>query len=435
LFRAIGNSMTSSASKANPGARTALALLLGINLFNYIDRYILAAVEPEIRRTFFSPGDVDAKTKTGALATAFLLSYMFSAPIFGRMADRMRRWWIIGGGVAVWSLASGATGLAGTFTILLVTRIFVGIGEGAYGPAAPTILADLYPLEIRGRVMAVFFMAIPVGSALGYGFAGFVNSHWDWRWAFYLVTPPGLILAALCTLMREPKRGESSAKRPRSRRADILTLFKTRSYVLNTFACAAMTFAIGGLAFWTPGYIYEYRGQPNLARVNMIFGALTVGAGILGTLSGGWAGDKLRRRFSGSYFLVSGLGMIIGFPFVIVMLFIPFPWAWISLFIAMFFLFFNTGPANTALANVTQPSVRATGFALNIFIIHALGDAISPPLIGAIAGRTNMNIAFLVVSGAMLVSGIIWLFGMKYLGADTAAVENQPATETTRQPL
>jgi MFS family permease len=193
-------------------------------------------------------------------------------------------------------------------------------------------------------------------------------------------------------------------------------------------ACAAMTFAIGGLAFWTPSYIYEYRGQANLAQVNMIFGALTVVAGILGTLSGGWAGDKLRSRFPGSYFLVSGMGMIIGFPFIIVMLFIPFPWAWISLFIAMFFLFFNTGPANTALANVTHPSVRATGFALNIFIIHALGDAISPPLIGAIAGRTTMNVAFVVVSGAMLISGIIWLFGMKYLSADTAAVENQPAT-------
>ncbi|PYJ09107.1 MAG: MFS transporter [Verrucomicrobia bacterium] len=417
--------MASGSAITNSGARPALALLLGINLFNYIDRYILAAVEPEIRRAFFSPDDIDAKTKTGTLATAFLLTYMLSAPIFGRMADRLPRWWIIGGGVAVWSLASGATGLAGSFTILLVTRIFVGIGEGAYGPAAPTILADLYPLTIRGRVMAVFFMAIPVGSALGYGFAGFINAHWDWRWAFYLVAPPGLLLAILCTFMREPKRGESSAKSSRSRRADIMTLFKTRSYVLNTLACAAMTFAIGGLAFWTPSYIYEYRGQTNLAQVNMIFGALTVAAGILGTLSGGWAGDKLRSRFPGSYFLVSGLGMIIGFPFIIVMLFIPFPWAWISLFIAMFFLFSNTGPANTALANVTHPFVRATGFALNIFIIHALGDAISPPLIGAIAGRTNMNVAFLVVSAAMLVSGVIWLYGMRYLAADTAAVESQ----------
>jgi MFS family permease len=196
--------------------------------------------------------------------------------------------------------------------------------------------------------------------------------------------------------------------------------------VLNTLACAAMTFAIGGLAFWTPGYIYEYRQLPDLGKINMRFGALTVLAGISGTLTGGWAGDRLRARFSGSYFLVSGVGMIIGFPFIILMLFIPFPWAWVSLFIAMFFLFSNTGPANTALANVTHPSVRATGFALNILIIHALGDAISPPLIGAIAGRSSMNTAFMVVSAMMLVSGIIWLFGMKHLARDTAAVPNEP---------
>ena len=413
-------------SNPKSGSRAALSLLLGINLFNYIDRYVLAAVEPEIRRTFFALDDLNAKAKTGTLATAFLISYMVSAPIFGRMADRWSRWLLIGGGVAVWSLASGATGLAGSFFILLLTRIFVGIGEGAYGPAAPTILADLYPLSIRGRIMAVFFMAIPVGSALGYAFGGWANAHFGWRWAFYLVVPPGLFFAFLCLFMREPRSllARQAAKSQRqSRRLELGQLFRTRSYVFNTFASAAMTFAIGGIAFWTPTYIYEYRGQPNLAHINMIFGAITVVAGILATLLGGWAGDKLRDRFAGSYFLVSGIGMVLAFPFILAMLFLPFPWAWGAIFFAVFFLFLNTGPANTALANVTLPSIRATGFALNIFIIHALGDAISPPLIGAIAGHTNMNTAFTVVSATVLLSGVLWLCGMKFLPADTAAVE------------
>jgi len=418
--------MTEIDPQPKSGARPALSLLLGINLFNYIDRYILAAVEPEIRHTFFAADDLDAKAKTGTLATAFLVSYMISAPIFGRLADRWSRWFLIGGGIAVWSLASGATGFAGSFLILLVTRIFVGIGEGAYGPAAPTILADLYPLQIRGRIMAVFFMAIPVGSALGYAFGGWANGALGWRWAFYLVMPPGLLLAVLCFFMREPRsaaaRQQARSER-KSRRADYAALFRTRSFVLNTLASAAMTFAIGGIAFWTPTYIYEYRGQPNLAHINMIFGGLTVVAGIFATLLGGWAGDKLRPRFAGSYFLVSGIGMVIAFPFIIAMLFLPFPWAWVAIFFAVFFLFLNTGPANTALANVTHPSIRATGFAVNILIIHALGDAISPPLIGAIGGRTNMNVAFFVVSATVLLSGVLWLRGMKYLPADTAAVE------------
>jgi MFS family permease len=417
--------MSQADSQPKAGARAALSLLLGINLFNYIDRYILAAVEPEIRRTFFAADDLNAKGKTGALATAFLISYMISAPIFGRLADRWSRWILIGGGVAIWSLASGATGIAGSFAILLITRVFVGIGEGAYGPAAPTILADLYPLKIRGRIMAVFFMAIPVGSALGYAFGGWANAHFGWRSAFYLVLPPGLLLALLCAFMREPRAAMARPKKKerKSRRAEFEALFRTRSYVLNTLASAAMTFAIGGIAFWTPTYIYEYRGQSDLGRINMIFGAITVVAGILATLLGGWAGDRLRDRYAGSYFLVSGTGMVLAFPFIIGMLVLPFPFAWGAIFFAVFFLFMNTGPANTALANVTHPSIRATGFALNILIIHALGDAISPPLIGWIAGHSNMNIAFGIVSATVLLSGLLWLRAMKYLPADTAAVE------------
>jgi MFS family permease len=142
---------------------------------------------------------------------------------------------------------------------------------------------------------------------------------------------------------------------------------------------------------------------------------------------GGFLADRLRTRVSGSYFLVSGAGMLIGFPLVIAMLYTPFPYAWILMFGALFFIFFNTGPANTALANVSLPSVRATAFALNILVIHALGDAIAPPLLGAVAGHTTMNAAFLVVSGTMLISGVFWLTGMKYLDADTAAVERASA--------
>jgi MFS transporter, Spinster family, sphingosine-1-phosphate transporter len=405
-----------------PGAWTALALLLGINLFNYIDRQILAAVEPEIRSTFFAPNDINAMAKTGSLATAFLFVYMFSAPLLGWLADRMSRWLLIGVCVILWSLASGASGLAATFAMLFATRLFVGIGEGAYGPAAPTILADIFPLEIRGRILAYFCAAIPVGSALGYVLGGLIGTHLGWRWAFYLVTPPGLLLGALCFFMRDPReRFQIGAYRERADWKQIGTLLRTRSYLINTVAQTAMTFALGGLAFWIPGYL-QYRHQPPSTRI--VFGGITVVAGLISTILGGIAGDRLRKRFSGSYFLVSGIGMLLAFPFTVGMVFTPFPLAWIMLFFAVFFVFFNTGPSNTAIANVALPAVRATAFALNIFVIHFFGDAGAPPLIGFIAGRTNLDIAFLFISVTMLIAGVVWLAGMKYLERDTAAVEN-----------
>src|SRR5207249_3213980 len=187
------------------GARSALFLLLAINLFNYIDRQILAALEPDIRASFFAAGDMNAMWKTGLLGDAFFVTYMISAPILGLLADRISRWLIIGSAVILWSLASGGSGLAATFSILFATRIFVGIGEGGYGPAAPTILADRFPIETRGRIMAIFYAAIPVGSALGYVIGGVIGAHWGWRWAFYLVAPPGLLLGLLCFWQRDPR--------------------------------------------------------------------------------------------------------------------------------------------------------------------------------------------------------------------------------------
>ncbi|PYL26239.1 MAG: MFS transporter, partial [Verrucomicrobia bacterium] len=315
--------------KSVSGARTALFLLVGINLFNYIDRQILAALEPDIRATFFAPGDVNAMWKTGLLGDAFFVTYMISAPILGFLADRISRWIIVGSAVILWSLASGGSGLAATFTILFATRIFVGIGEGGYGPAAPTILADLFPIDIRGRVMAIFYTAIPVGSALGYVIGGVVGAHLGWRWAFYLVTLPGLLLGLLCFWQRDPRVSEHHLAQESARRGigDYLKLFRTRSYLINCVAQTLMTFVTGGLGFWVAAYL-RYRNQsPDVGMT--IFGLITVVAGLVSTLLGGIIADRLRSRFTGSYFWVSGIGMLIACPLFVATLYIPFPAAWI----------------------------------------------------------------------------------------------------------
>ena len=415
--------MEGGIKKSISGAHSALLLLLGINLFNYIDRQILAALEPDIRASFFASNDVNAMTKTGLLGDAFFVTYMISAPILGLLADRFSRWIIVGSAVILWSLASGASGLAATFAILFATRICVGIGEGGYGPAAPTILSDLFPIERRGRIMAIFYTAIPVGSALGYVIGGLVGAHLGWRWAFYLVTPPGLLLGLLCFRQRDPRVAAHHLVQESSRRrlADYITLFRTRSYLINCIAQTLMTFVTGGLGFWVSAYL-RYRNQsPDVGMT--IFGLITVIAGLVSTLLGGIIADRLRSRFAGSYFWVSGIGMLIACPFFVATLYIPFPAAWISMFVAIFFLFLNTGPSNTALANVSLPSVRATAFAVNILVIHALGDVQAFWLLGYIGGHTNMRVAFLVVSGIIFASGLAWLIGVKYLPADTAAVE------------
>lgn len=429
------NSQTPAIHAPARGARLSLILLLTINLFNYIDRYILAAVEPKIRDHFF-PGATAhgalakdqlaaAMAKTGSLATAFLLSYMIAAPVFGWLANRMSRWLLVGISVTIWTLASGASGLAGTFAILVVTRCFVGIGEAGYGPAAPTMISDLYPVERRGAVLAWFYMAIPVGSALGYAMGGAIIKHYSWRVPFYWVVPPGLILAAWAFFMKSPKPIEvPKPEKAKARLKDYVGILKIPSYLLDTAGMAAMTFAIGGFSFWMPAYLVDERkaagGQ--LDDVNLYFGGIMVVAGITATLLGGWLGDFFQRRTSGAYFTVSAAGILLSTVFIVLMMHTPFPAAWIWLFFSVFFLFLNTGPSNTILANVTHPSVRASAFALNILIIHALGDAISPPMLGAIAGH-SWNEALYVVCGVMVLAAGLWFWGAVFLKRDSDRVE------------
>ena len=409
------------------GAYLALGLLLAMNLFNYIDRQVLAAVEPEIRRDIFgsaNENDPAVRRQSGLLASAFLISYMLTAPIFGALERRFSRWKLIAVGVFVWSLATGAGGLAGTFMVLLITRCFVGVGEGAYGPLAPSILSDSFPVARRGKILSYFYVAMPVGGALGYALGGSM-ANWDpahqtWRWAFYIVVVPGLVLALLSLLMRDAPKNAAAAERKKLSLGDCRILASTPSFVLNTLGMTAMAFSMGALAYWMPDYLNTQQGTKLFGiEPRTVFGAITVLAGLGGTLLGGMLGDRLRGRLPGSYFLVSAWGLIASGVCVVLFVYMTFPWAWLMLFAAVFFIFINTGPTNAILANVVHPVMRPAGFALNILVMHALGDVISPPIIGDISGRWGNAVGFEVVAASLVLGGLFWLWGARYLNQDT----------------
>jgi MFS family permease len=272
-------------------------------------------------------------------------------------------------------------------------------------------------------MLSYFYLAIPVGGALGYAFGEIIVSvlQWDWRTAFWLVVPPGILLGVLCFLLKDPPRGlsEHSATPKATMIEKYRTLWRIPSYVYNTLGMTAMSFAIGGLAFRMPAFL-ERHEVPAVFGIGprTVFGILVALSGLIATVAGGWLGDFLRPKWSGSYFLVSGAAMLVGFPMTLGVLYVPFPYAWGFIFGAVFCLFLNTGPTNTILANVTHPSIRSSGFALNILIIHLFGDAVSPSLMG-LSNLLFPDAGFHLVAWVVLLGGILWLMGAPYLARDT----------------
>jgi MFS family permease len=425
------------------GAIGALVLLLGLNLLNYMDRSVLFAVQPLMRHDLLAADDPNAKAKMGLLVTAFLVVYMVAAPLFGVLADRWRRWWIVGLGVLGAGAASGGTGLAMAFGLVVVMRGMVGLSEAAYGPAAPTLISDMFPVSRRGGALAWFYMAIPVGTAIGYVYGGQMAAHFGWRSAFLWLVAPAVTLGIICFLMREPARGDADGKAVRkARAADYLMMLRTRSFLFNCGGMTLLTFALGGMQAWAPE-LYASRLAPHyphlkpdevLEKATFWVGMVILVMGVVATLVGGYLADRLRKRWGGAYLGMSGISMLIAFPFFVGAVYAPFPLAWLFLGLACFFLFLNTGPSNTALANVTHPAVRSSAFALNIFIVHALGDAISPALMGFVADKVKagstipdpaasnahaLTVAFMVAGLAIVASGVLWLLGSKHLARDT----------------
>jgi MFS transporter, Spinster family, sphingosine-1-phosphate transporter len=407
-----------------------LALLFGINLLNYIDRYVLPGVLPLVEKAF--PGI--SKERLGWLAPAFLIVYTLTSPIFGLLGDRHPRKVIIAIGVKLWSLATAGAGLARSFWQLFASRALVGVGEAAYGTSAPTVISDLFPVRQRGRALAIFYVAIPVGSALGYLLGGLIGTRASWRTAFFLVGLPGLLLGLAAYAIREPARGAAeeldaselqSYQRRRLRARDYFGLLRIKSYLLNTLGMTAYTYALGGISYWMPTYLNQQRKLP-LEAATFRFGLVTVATGIGGTLGGSFLADRLSRRLRGAYFLVCGASMLLACPAFVLALRDQRPAVyWTALVVAELLLFLNTGPSNTIIANVTAPAVRTSAYALNILCIHTLGDVLSPVVMGAVADRSDLGHAFLSTVGVVALSGLLWLAGTPFLGRDTERVAHE----------
>jgi MFS transporter, Spinster family, sphingosine-1-phosphate transporter len=391
----------------------ALVVFTLINLLNYLDRYVVNAVLESIKRSPLAPTD----TQLGFLTTAFLLVYMCAAPAAGVLGDRWKRPRLVAIGVAIWSLATAAGGLAQNYPELLAARAAVGIGEAAYGTIAPALLADAFPERLRGRVFAIFYMAIPVGSALGYVIGGAVDRAHGWQAAFFVAGAPGLLLALLALLIRDPERGANdpteTASAPSAAKGWVETyrpFFFNAPYVKTVLGYAAYTFAVGGIAVWMPSFMERVRGFPSgVASIQL--GKVLVIMGFAGTLVGGWVTDWLRRRTKQANLWLSGLVTLLAAPLALGALLVSdHQTFWVLLAATEFLIFASTGPINVAIVSEVPPTARAAAMALSIFVIHILGDVPAPSLIGFLSDHGTLAHAVLVIPVAVLVSGAIWTY-------------------------
>jgi MFS family permease len=391
--------------RIHPALGTVL-LLIGLNLLNYIDRYILPGAQPLIQREFHSTDQ-----QMGALTTALFVFYMITAPLTGWLGDRFRRKPLIIAGAVLWSLATLGTAWVHGYWTLYIRHALVGVGEATFGIFAPAVLADFFPERDRNRILSLFYLAIPVGAALGYLAGGELGTLWGWRTPFLLCALPGLAIAALYGwLGREPERGACDRVQPTAKRATVLGLFRNPAYLTATLGLATLTFAMGGISAWVPTFLHRTAGL-SVGDASLVVSAITVVDGIAGTLIGGWVAQRWLRTDHRAPYLLSFWSVALTLPFGALVFFGPHGWAIPSLFAAEFFLFLNTGPLNAAIVNSVSAPIRATAISFNLFCIHFFGDSFSPQIIGAISDHSNLSIGlgatliFLVISCVILLAG------------------------------
>jgi MFS family permease len=390
-------------------AAVALALLFGLNLFNYIDRYILFGVQPLIQKEF-SVNDA----KFGALTLAFFITYMLAAPATGWLGDRYARKPLIVFGALLWSVLTLLTAFVHSYHALFLRHALVGIGEATFGIFAPAMLADFYPEIDRNRILSIFYIAIPVGAALGYLIGGMVGYRYGWRAPFLLSAAPAAVIALIFwVVVKEPARGSADSLAPTVDRATLRGMLSNQAYWTANLGMAALVFSMGGISAFLPTFFVRIGGL-TVGRAGLIVGAITAIDGLVGTIAGGWLAQRWLRRDHRALYLLSAWSALLTIPAALLVFFGPRSMMIPAAFVAEFFLFLSTGPLNAAIVNSIGASIRSTAIALNLFLIHALGDAPSPAIIGVISDHSNLRLGMAVSLVAFAISAALLFAGARF---------------------
>ena len=395
-----------------------LIILTSLNLLQYMDRYLIASLGTLVK------GEMGLSDRAfGLLGTAFFLVYLCTSPIFGYLGDRWGHVRLMAWGAVLWSLATSLTFWVGSYLTLLLARGAVGLGEASFGTLSPAYIADILPLPRRARAMGWFYVALPVGSALAYLVGGLTGSHWGWRPAFLLAGLPGLAMAALIWPLPEVQTRTVIQPTPPTGAnlwSGALSLLKIPTMRWVSLGFGMSTFTMGGLAFWMPRYLEISKGL-SLAQANLLmFGAVAV-AGGLGTLAGGYLGDRLLVRTLNAPLWVSGLGIALALPLAALAIFAPGPAIYLPAFsLAIFLLFLNPGLLTAVVVSVAGARRRAQAVALNIVIIHLIGDVPSPYLIGWLSDATSLKWGVCLTLVALAGGAAAIFSAMPYLPGDLA---------------
>jgi MFS family permease len=352
---------------------------------------------------------------------------MISAPFTGWLGDHLpRKPLLIICAVAI-SATNILTGTVHVFGSLLFRHAILGIGEASLGIYAPALLSDFYPEEQRNRILTIFYIAIPVGAAIGVLMGETVGARFGWRMPFYVSAVPGLIIALLILfLLKEPPRGASEPHAQESVTAarksfgetvaDSLSMIGDLAtnprYMYATLGMAMVTFSLGGISAWMPSFLQRSGFSPD--SVGTIFGAIIAGGGLGGTAVGGWLAQRWLRTNHRALYLVSAWSAALTVPPALVCFFGPRATMLPALTVAMFLIMLGTGPLNAAIINAVPVAVRSSAIAIELLLIHALGDTPSPKLIGIVSDKSTLSVGLGLTLVTMLIAAVLLFIGARY---------------------